>query len=101
MPKPKVFINNIRKEIKNNSNSFHFSRGEKEDIKLESNIDVRSKINEFFNSDSFVYKVKLDIYLNNGKTLKEDIIAVKDDNLITIDGTKIKINEILNIKKAN
>lgn len=108
--KPKVYVNKIVKEIKNNKESFHFegkdSNKEYEksnneiDIIDVSDISVRQKLNEIFDSDSFVYKSKSEIILKNGTELIEDVIAIKDSNLITLSNKKISIDDIRDIKKA-
>lgn len=114
MPKPKVFINNIDKNIKNNIRTSHYKREDniiknndnsKTNIKEEENktnsVNVLLKINEYFNSEEFVYKFDAEIILNDGTTIYEEIIALKDNALITINGRKINIEDIENIKKAN
>ena len=106
MAKPKVFVNSINKSIKNNKESYHFRGNILNDIEMidDSNVvkvDVNSKINNIFNSESFVYKCLLEITLNNGNKIYEDVIAVKDSNLITLSNKKIKISDIMDIKKAN
>ncbi len=101
MPKPKIFINKINKELKNNKNSYYFKAEEVKEINNEDRIDVREEINALFNSDNFVYKAIVEITLKNNNKKIIEIIALKDNNLITIDGEKIDINDIINIKKAN
>lgn len=102
MVKPKVFVNSINKSIKNNKESYHY-RGVKEDELIidDSAIDVNSKINDIFDSDSFVYKSTVDITLKDGTKIHEDIIAVKDSYLITLSNKRISLSDILDIKKAN
>ena len=36
-----------------------------------------------------------------GKTKVYEIVAMKNNELISIDGDKIKVDDIVNIKKAN
>lgn len=101
--KPKVFINSISKSVKNNKEVFHFKKDDKIEI-IDESIDiglVRKKISDIFNSDSFVYKNRVEIVLKDGKKLIEDVIAIKDNNLITLNDNKINIDNILDIKKAN
>jgi len=101
--KPRVFVNAIDKNIKNNMEVFHFKKNDEIEMIDESvNInEVRSKIKEIFDSTSFVYKSKVNILLKDGNHIIEDIIAIKDNDLITLNGNKININNILDIKKAN
>ena len=101
MAKPKVFVNSINKNIKNNKEVYHFRGEEIKDIEMiDESVDVNYKINEIFNSDSFVYKSLVEITLKDGSRFKEDVIAMKDSQLITLSNKKININDIINIKKA-
>lgn len=97
---PKVFINKIDKSIKNNKESYYY-KGDEPIIIDDVDINVKETINEIFNSDSFVYKVKVDIKFKNGKSKVYEIVAMKNNELISIDGDKIKVDDIVNIKKAN
>ena len=96
----KVFINKIDKNIKNNKESYYY-KGDEPIIIDNADINVKETINEIFNSDSFVYKVKVDIKFKNGKSKVYEIVAMKNNELISIDGDKIKVDDIVNIKKAN
>ena len=96
--KPKVFINSINKNIKNNKDVYYYK---KDDIDMiDDSNDVKSKIKDIFNSTSFVYKCRVDIILKDRSHITEDVIAIKDDNLITLSDNKIPISNILDIKKA-
>ena len=97
---PKVFINKIDKSIINNKESYYY-KGDEPIIIDDADINVKETINEIFNSDSFVYKVKVDIKFKNGKSKVYEIVAMKNNELISIDGDKIKVDDIVNIKKAN
>lgn len=103
MKKPNVFVNSINKNIKNNKESYHY-RGSIVDEELEiidESVDVNSKIDDIFDSDSFVYKSGVVINLKDGTKLNEDIIGVRASELITLSNKKIKISDIKDIKKAN
>lgn len=97
---PKVFINKIDKSIKNNKESYYY-KGDEPIIIDDADINVKETINEIFNSDSFVYKTKVIIKFKNGKSKVYEIVAMKNNELISIDGDKIKVDDIVNIKKAN
>lgn len=97
---PKVFINKIDKSIKNNKESYYY-KGNEPIIIDDAGINVKETINEIFNSDSFVYKTKVTIKFKNGKSKVYEIVAMKNNELISIDGDKIKVDDIVNIKKAN
>lgn len=97
---PKVFINKTDKSIKNNKESYYY-KGDEPIIIDDADINVKETINEIFNSDSFVYKTKVIIKFKNGKSKVYEIVAMKNNELISIDGDKIKVDDIVNIKKAN
>lgn len=94
MDKPKVFVNNINKEINNNKEEYYY-KGEVFDV------NVKEKINELFLRNDFVYKNKVSITLKNNNNYVVDVVALKNNELITLDGNKINIDDIKNIKKAN
>lgn len=96
MEKPKVFANIINKSIKNNKETYYY-RGMDNYIE---NMDVRSILDNIFSSDSFVYKSIVEITLKNGTKLNEEIIAMKDDYIITLSNKRILVDDIANIKKA-
>ena len=103
MDKPKVFANTINKTIKNNKEVYHY-RGISDDIEIidESiDVNVRSVLNDIFDSDSFVYKSIVEITLKDKTKIKEEIIAMKDSYLLTLSNKRINIHDIINIKKAN
>ena len=103
MDKPKVFANTINKAIKNNKEVYHYN-GVSEEVEMideSTTINIKKVLDDIFDSDSFVYKSIVEITLMDGTKLKEDIIAMKDSNLITLSNKRININEIINIKKAN
>ena len=100
--KPKVYVNSINKNIKNNKEVYHFDGiNDEVDIIDVSEGSVLGKINEIFNSDSFVFKCRVNILLKDRSELIEDVIALKDGNLITLSDKKIKVDDIVDIKKAN
>lgn len=103
MDKPKVFANTINKTIKNNKEVYHY-RGISDDIEIideSKDINVRSVLNDIFDSDSFVYKSIVEITLKDKTKIKEEIIAMKDSYLLTLSNKRINIDDIINIKKAN
>lgn len=99
MRKPSVYVNKINKNIKNNKDTYHF----KNDVErcISPNPNINKIINEMFNSSNFVYKSRVYIILKNGTRLTEDVIALKDNALLTLSDKKININDIADIKKAN
>ena len=96
--KSKIFVNHIDKSIKNNKEFYHFTGNNELEFIDVSRVDIKSKLNDIFLSYNFVYKRNIEVILKNGSKTYEDVIAVKDDNLITLDNKKIPINDILDIK---
>ena len=89
--------------IKNNKEVYHY-RGISDDIEIideSKDFNVRSVLNDIFDSDSFVYKSIVEITLKDKTKLKEEIIAMKDSYLLTLSNKRINIDDIINIKKAN
>ena len=94
---PKIFVNKIDK-INNNEEvyySFNDNKKEINDIKIDY-YELQKKIDRLFRSNDFVYKKKFHI-----KTKYSDkdyiIISKSFDYLLTIDGEKIYIDNILEI----
>ena len=89
---PKIFINN-KKKIDNNKVVFYSSKDNNVD---KININVNNKLNEILNANNFIYKKKIRI-----KTYKneEDYIIISKNNnyLLTIDGKRIYIDDIIDI----
>jgi hypothetical protein len=94
---PKIFINKINKKISHND-EVYYSYKDKDDITYEHiNInDIRNKIDILFKSNDFIYKKKFHIKTKYSE--KDYIIVSKSiDYLLTIDGERINIEDILEI----
>lgn len=100
---PGVFKNQNIGKIKNNEEQY-YSKQEttinnentmNKNIKM---IMVRKKINDLFNSENFVYKVKAIITTGEGDK-EYTLIAKNNDNILTINNESIPISEILDIRK--
>ena len=96
---PEIFVNKINKKIDNNKEVFYSYKDTDEIIEEPKRLDeytLQRKINELFRSNDFIYKKKFHI-----KTIKEEkdyiIISKSYDYLLTIDGTKIMIKDIIEI----
>lgn len=89
---PEVFVNKINK-INNNKEVFYSYKDKT--LKPEK-INVREKINKLFKSNDFVYKKKF--YIKTKYEEKEYIIISKTtDYLLDINGSRIYIDNILDI----
>ena len=95
---PKIFVNKINK-IYNNDEVYYSYKDNNidEDIIIDP-YDMRSKIDDLFRSNDFIYKKKFHI-----KTKYDDkdyvIISKSYDYLLTINGEKIYIDNIIDINK--
>lgn len=94
---PKVFKNNINKDIHNNREYYVSKNKEKEIINKENNINIYQKIKEIFSSYKYVYKADVVITTKDGD-VKKTLIGMKDNNLITIDNELIDISIVKDIK---
>lgn len=100
---PKVFVNKIDKRINNNKEVFYsyIDKNQKPDIIKEEKIEkdsIMDKINSLFASLNFVYKLDVVITTKDG-ILNESIIAMTGNNLLTIEGKKINVEYIIDIKQ--
>ena len=96
---PEIYVNKINKKIDNNKEVFYSYKDTDEIIEEPKRLDeytLQRKINELFRANDFIYKKKFHI-----KTINEEkdyiIISKSYDYLLTIDGTKIMIKDIIEI----
>ena len=94
-----IFVNKINKKIDNNKEVFYSYKDTDEIIEEPKRLDeytLQRKINELFRANDFIYKKKFHI-----RTINEEkdyiIISKSYDYLLTIDGTKIMIKDIIEI----
>ena len=100
MSLPKVFQNN-NINFNNISQSVFYSDKDNtlKDIVTDKYL-IEKKINELFNSKSYVYKLNVIIKTNN-EEIKTTVIGRTQKYLITLDSKKIDISSILDIKEDN
>ena len=80
---PKVFQNNIDKDISNND-KYYYSANKSEIInKVDKPKNINKKINEIFASPTYVYKANVEIKTNNS-TLSTKIIGRNKNYLIKL-----------------
>lgn len=89
---PKVFQSPMEKKIDNNKELFYSRLKE---MKQDKNIP--RKIDTIFHDRSFVYKKEVEITVNNQTEVKT-IVGKSGNYLLTLDGDKIKISDIKDIK---
>jgi len=100
---PNVFVNKNTGIVKNNKEVYYSKEGNimdneslsSKNIKM---VLIRKKINDLFNSDNFVYKVKAIITTSEGDK-EYTLIAKSNDSLLTINNESIPISEIVDIRK--
>lgn len=96
---PEIFVNNINKKISHNDEVFYSYKENtpkaKEERKYSFN-EMQNKIDNLFRSNDFIYKKVFHIKTIN---VERDytIISKSYDYLLTIDGDKIMIKDILEI----
>lgn len=94
MELPKVYVNPIDKKFDNVQSIYD---GKVLDRSKESNVSLSTKINNIFSSRDFVYKKRVRITTINGKEEKV-IVGKTNDALLTLNGERIKINDIYDIE---
>ena len=95
--KPKMYRGEVRGDI-NNNRSIYASYNDKKDIRVYDSSEVRKKIDDIFNSSTFIYRTKVNIVMN-GELLVKKVIGVYNNNLVTIDNEHIPISMIDDIYK--
>ena len=98
---PKIYVNKIDKI--NNNKEVYYSYKDDNDIETNqeetvlNEYDIQSRIDELFRANDFIYKKKFHIKTKYGE---DDYIIISKsyDYLLTINGEKIYINNILDIK---
>ncbi len=96
MTLPKVYQNKNIGNI-NNAQEYFYSLNTKQISKPENRrIDIKEKINKLFQSNKFIYKIKVIVTTSTGE--KETTIIGKTNNdLITINNDLIPISDIIDI----
>ncbi len=91
--KPRVYQNKINKEFHNNRLVYtsYDNNTNKEVVS-----DVRNKIKNIINSNSFIYSKLVNIVINN-QIVSKKIIGIKGNNLVTIDNELIPLDNIKDI----
>ena len=97
---PKIFVNKIDK-INNNKEVYYSYKDDnkdeiKEEVIIPNEYDMQNKLNQLFRSNDFIYKKKFHIKTKYGEN-DYIIISKSYDYLLTIDGEKIYISNIIDI----
>lgn len=73
------------------------SKNQKETFINKEEVNVDKKINDIFNSPSYVYKADVSIITVDGEILKKTIIGRTNNSLITMDDELIDVSNIRQI----
>ena len=93
---PSVFANPINKKINNVQDSFYSSRNSV--VNKLSEREILRKIDQIFASKSHISKSRVIVTLKDG-TKEIDLIGKTANNLLSLDGSLIRISDILDISK--
>ena len=92
--KSEMYHNKILKEFTNNKKVF--ASYDKENNSVLEDTNIRKKIDEILNANSFIYSKLVNIKMGNN-IIKKKIIGIYNDNLITILNEYIPIDSISDI----
>jgi hypothetical protein len=95
--KPKMYRCDKGKQF-NNNRSVYVSYNDNNTFKVYDSNEIRKKINDLFNSSTFIYRTKVNIVIDN-QILTKKVIGVYNNNLVTIDNEHIPISMIRDIYK--
>ena len=93
--KPKMYQNKVSKEFHNNKLVYTSFDKQNNDIRYGTG-DIRKKINEIINSNTFIYSKMVHIIIGN-EVISRKIIGIYNNSLITIDNEYIPIDNIQDI----
>lgn len=103
---PEIFknkIDNIKSKVQNeyycrNINQYDINNKKNAANKKISNSELLDKINSIFKRPDYVYQADITIINKNGESMNKKIVGIKDNYLLTLDGEKIYLDDIYNIK---
>lgn len=93
---PKVYQNKNIGNVNNDQEYFYSLNKQIISSNRTSKEDINRKINKLFQSQKFIYKIRVIVVTTNGEQ-ETIIIGKNNNNLITIDNNLIPINDILDI----
>lgn len=99
---PNIFVNKNTGIVKNNEEFYYGKDNINNETKIIDNnmkdILIRKKIDDIFNSSSFIYKARV-IITTKGNDKEYTLIGRDKNKLLTIDNETILISDVLDIKK--
>lgn len=99
---PKIYQNDINKKINNNKKTYHlkYNNNEEEVVTDMNNEDVNKVIDSIFNTTGYAFNINVIIKTIN-KTYDTSLIAKRNGYILTLDNDRIKIDDIISIKRKN
>lgn len=100
---PKIYKNNINKQINNNKNYCYIN---KDNVKENKRVDIKTSstveetLSSIFKSTGYPYNIKVYIKTNN-KEYYTYLVSRTNKTITTLDNDLIKINEIIELKKIS
>ena len=93
--KPKMYQNKVNKEFHNNK-LIYMSSSEKDNNYILDVTEIRKKINDIVNSNTFIYSKLVNIVIGSD-TIKRKIIGIYNNSLLTTLNEYIPIDNIRDI----
>jgi hypothetical protein len=97
----KIYTNKIQ-NLKNNVQKEFICRAdnvrEEKINKAVSKAELIRKLNFIFSRPNYIYQTDINIMYKNGKNITEKVIGLKDNYLMTFEGKRIYLDEIIDIK---
>lgn len=97
---PEMFANKVDKKAGNNTQVFDSSK-EDRGIQINKSTETKNinqKINEIFNSSTYIYKADVEIEINGKREVKR-IVGKNSTHLITFENELIPITSVTDIKR--
>ena len=99
---PEIFKNKVDKIKSKVQKEFYYhnsdeSNTDKREVKIDK-MTLLKKIESIFSRPDYVYQADITILYKNGENINKKIVGIKDNYLLTIEGKKIYIDDIYDIK---
>lgn len=99
---PEIFKNKVDKIKSKVQKEFYYhnsdeSNTDKREVKIDK-VTLLKKIESIFSRPDYVYQADITILYKNGENINKKIVGIKDNYLLTIEGEKIYIDDIYDIK---
>ena len=92
-----MYQNKVSKEFHNNRVIYtSYNNNDNNEKKVINTNEIRKKINDIVNSNTFIYSKMVNIIIGND-TIKRKIVGIKNNSLVTIDNEYIPIDNIKDI----